>query len=83
MRGCVHNFEKKTSANEIKSQGYVSLQPNLRQFLYDLVMGRPSSMFGVRSFKAKNRVFKFDYQKMNTFEFVQCWKQQYSSLFDD
>ena len=37
MRGCVHNFEKKTSGNEIKSQGYVSLQPYLRQFLYDLL----------------------------------------------
>ena len=74
MRGCVHNFEKKTSANEIKSQGYVSLQPNLRQFLYDLVMGRPSSMFGVRSFKAKNMVFKFDYQKMNTLESIQAGK---------
>ena len=75
MRGCVHNFEKKTSANEIKSQGYVSLQPNLRQFLYDLVMGRPSLMFGVRSFKAKNMVFKFDYQKMNTLESIQARKK--------
>ena len=31
-------------------------------------------MFDVRSFKAKNRVFKFDHQQMNTFEFVQCSK---------
>ena len=30
--------------------------------------------FDVRSFEAKNRVFEFDYQKMNTFESVQCQK---------
>ena len=28
----------------------------------------------VPSFEAKNRVFKFDYQKMNMFEFVRCLK---------
>ena len=31
-------------------------------------------MFDVRSFEAKNRVFEFDYQQMNTFEFVRCSK---------
>ena len=29
-------------------------------------------MFDVRSFEAKKRVFEFDYQQMNTFEFVRC-----------
>ena len=38
-----------------------------------LVMGR--TMFEVRSFEAKNRVFKFDYQKMNMFESVRCSKK--------
>ena len=28
------------------------------------------SMFNVCSFEAKNRVFEFNYHKMNTFEFV-------------
>ena len=30
--------------------------------------------FHVRSSEAKNRVFEFDYQKMNTFESVGYWK---------
>ena len=34
-----------------------------------------SSKFDVRSFEAKNRVFEFDYHKMNTFEFVRCSKK--------
>ena len=32
------------------------------------------SKFDVRSFEAKNRVFEFDRQQMNTFEFVRCSK---------
>ena len=31
--------------------------------------------FDVRSFEAKNRVFEFDYHKMNMFEFVRCSKK--------
>ena len=40
--------------------------------------------FDVRSFKAKNRVFDFDHQYMNTFEFVQCSKKDVPvrSMFD-
>ena len=30
------------------------------------------STFDFRSFEAKNRVFEFDHQQMNTFEFVRC-----------
>ena len=30
--------------------------------------------FDVRSFEAKNRVFEFDHQYMNRFEFVRCSK---------
>ena len=37
----------------------------------------------VRSFKAKNRVFEFNYQKMNMFESVRCSKKRCSSLFDE
>ena len=33
-----------------------------------------SSKFDVRLFMAKNRVFKFDHQKMNTFESIRCSK---------
>ena len=40
--------------------------------LVNLVKSLLGSMFDIRSFEAKNRVFEFDYQKMNTFEFVQC-----------
>ena len=32
------------------------------------------SMFDVRSFYAKNRMFEFDYQKMNTFKSVRFSK---------
>ena len=39
------------------------------------------SKFDVRSFEAKNRVFEFDYQKINTFEFVRCSKNLCLSLF--
>ena len=37
-------------------------------------MGRTMFEFKVCSFEAKNRVFEFNYQKMNTFEFVRCSK---------
>ena len=39
--------------------------------------------FQVRLFEAKNRMFKFDYQEINTFEFVWCFKNdvQFSSTF--
>ena len=42
------------------------------------------SKFDVRSFEAKNRVFEFYYQQMNTFEFVRCSKNdvQVRSMFD-
>ena len=40
--------------------------------------------FDVRSFEAKNRVFEFDYHKMNTFEFVDVRKNdvRVSSMSD-
>ena len=36
------------------------------------------------SFDSKNRVFKFDYQKMNSFEFVRCLQNdvRVHSMFD-
>ena len=43
--------------------------------LVNLVKALLGSMFDVRSFEAKNRVFEFDYQKVNTFEFVRCLKK--------
>ena len=41
-------------------------------------------MFDVRSFEAKNKVFEFDHQQTNTFEFVRCSKNdvQVRSMFD-
>ena len=38
--------------------------------LVNLVKALLGSMFDVRSFEAKNRVFEFDYHKMNMFKFV-------------
>ena len=40
--------------------------------------------FDVRSFEGKNRVFEFDFQWMNTFEFVRCSKNdvRVRSMFD-
>ena len=43
-----------------------------------IVMGWTTCMF-----KAKNRMFEFDYQKMNTFKFVRCSKKSCSRLFDE
>ena len=40
------------------------------------------SKFGVRSIEARNRVFKFDHQFMNAFEFVQYTKKLCSNSFD-
>ena len=46
-------------------------------------------MFDFRSFEAKNRMFEFDHQYMNTFEFVRCLKNDvrvrsmfYKMVFD-
>ena len=41
-------------------------------------------MFDVRSFEAKNKVFKFNHQYMNKFEFVRCSKNdvRVRSMFD-
>jgi len=43
--------------------------------LVNVVKTALGSKFDVRSFEAKNRVFEFDYHKMNTFEFVRCSKK--------
>ena len=42
------------------------------------------SKFDVRSFEAKNWVFEFNHQQMNTFEFVRCSKTdvRVRSMFD-
>ena len=37
---------------------------------------------GQTMLEAKNRVFEFDYHKINMFESVQCSKKQCSSLFN-
>ena len=42
--------------------------------LVNVVKALLGSKFDVRSFEAKNRVFEFDHQQMNTFEFVRCSK---------
>ena len=42
--------------------------------LVNLVKALLGLIFDVCSFKAKNRVFEFDRQQMNTFEFVQYSK---------
>ena len=41
-------------------------------------------MFNIRSFEAINKVFEFDHQQMNTFEFVRCSKNdvRVRSMFD-
>ena len=40
--------------------------------LVNLVKALLDLIFDFRSFEAKNRVFEFDRQQMNTFEFFQC-----------
>ena len=42
--------------------------------LVNVVKALLGSKFDVRSFEAKNRVFEFDHQHMNMFEFVRCLK---------
>ena len=48
--------------------------------LANLVKALLGSMFDVWSFEAKNKVF--DYQKMNMFEFIQCSKMMFKTVFD-
>ena len=52
--------------------------------LVNLVKALLGSMFDICSFKAKNRVFEFDHQQMNMFEFVLCSKNnvRVRSMFD-
>ena len=47
-------------------------------YIFTLGVFEKCSKFDARSFEAKNRVFEFDYQKMNTFKSVRC-----SNTFDD
>ena len=54
------------SKNDVR----VSLMSKLVNVVKTLI----GSKFDVRSFEAQNRVFEFDYQKMNTFKFVRCSK---------
>ena len=50
----------------------------------NLVKALSSSMIDVQSFEAKNRVFEFDHQEMNTFKFVRYSKNdvQVCSMLD-
>ena len=52
--------------------------------LVNVVKALLGSKFDVRSFEAKNRVFEFDHQQMNMFEFVRCSKNdvRVRSMFD-
>ena len=52
--------------------------------LVNLVKALLGSKFDVQPFEAKNRVFEFDHQQMNTFEFVRCSKNdvRVRSMFD-
>ena len=43
--------------------------------LVNVVKALLGSKFDVRSFEAKNRVFEFNHQQMNMFEFVRCSKK--------
>ena len=38
--------------------------------MWNVVIGEPCSVFDDSLFETKSRMFKFDYKKMNTFEFV-------------
>ena len=42
--------------------------------VYFLAMVKICSRFEIQLFEAKNRVFEFDYQTINTFEYVPCSK---------
>ena len=52
--------------------------------LVNVVKNVLGSKFDVQSFEAKNRVFEFDHQQMNMFEFVRCSKNdvRVRSMFD-
>ena len=51
--------------------------------LVNVVKALLGSKFDVGLFEAKNRVFKFNYQKMNTFDSVPYLKTLCSTLFDE
>ena len=50
--------------------------------LVNLVKALLGSMLDVCSFKAKKKVFEFDHQKMNTFEFIRKNDVQVCSMLD-
>ena len=52
--------------------------------LVNLVKALLGSKSDVQSFEAKNRVFQFDYQPINMFEFIRCLKNdvRVRSMFD-
>ena len=52
--------------------------------MLDLVSFYANSMFEVHSLEAKNKVFEFDYQKINMFKSVECLKNDGRgwSMFD-
>ena len=60
------------------------VRDSLKSNLVNLVKALLGSKFDVRSFEAKNRVFEFVHQQMNTFEFVRCSKNDVPvrSMFD-
>ena len=58
--------------NHYKSMKWLWCTHFERLKITSLAMGQ--AMFDVHSLKAKNRVFKFDFQKMNMLENVPFWK---------
>ena len=58
--------------NTLRQTTILPLYSTPEYYFFLLVMAR--TMFDVHLFKAKNRLFEFNYQKMNTFEFISCLK---------
>ena len=69
-------FENRNFKKDVKENGHQTLKNLGIIFLVDAILSIcKCSKFDVQSFEAKNWVFEFDYQLMNTFEFVQCLKK--------
>ena len=65
-------WNKKLSMGEINSGTFILAVWNFQSFYASWWWVELCSKFDVLSFEKKNRVFKFDYQKMNTLRSIRC-----------
>ena len=81
--GCSSSITDRWTSSSLLDVWKNDVRVSSKSNFVNLVKALLGLKFNVWSFEAKNRVFEFDYHKMNTFEFVRCSKKWYSSQFDE